>query len=172
MSKYPQVNTNDRLWMMIFVKIISIYKRKNIIIIHIIKKIWNKEWKGKEKKEARVKIWFIEKISEGENESIEDSVKRTSTWWLMFSPASCEYIEFKRVAQSVIALFVDSVDEHKEKIPNAESSTQCAFSISWKIVKVFTASRKKVQNAFNVKNRKNVPEKKWNWFLLMTSLCF
>lgn len=77
----------------------------------------------------------------------------------MLSMASCEYIEFKRVAQSEIALFVDSVDEHKEKMPNADSSTQCAFSISWKIVKVFIASRKKVQNAFNVKNKKIVPEK-------------
>lgn len=75
----------------------------------------------------------------------------------MFSKASCEYIVLKRVAPSLIALFVDSVDEHKEKTPNADNNTQCAFSISWKIVKVFSASMKKQQNAFNVKNRKIVP---------------
>lgn len=79
----------------------------------------------------------------------------------MLSKASYEYVEFRRVAQSVMALFVDWVDEHKEKMPNADSNTQCAFSISWKIVKVFIVSIKNVQNAFNVKNKKIVPGKKW-----------
>lgn len=94
----------------------------------------------------------------------------TSTLWLMFSKASCEYIVLKRVAPSLIALFVDSVDEHKEKTPNADNNTQCAFSISWKIVKVFSASMKKQQNAFNVKNRKIVPvikteyKKEWEFY--------
>jgi hypothetical protein len=40
----------------------------------------------------------------------------------------------------VIALFVVSVEKHKEKIPNADRKIQFAFSISWKIVKVFNES--------------------------------
>jgi hypothetical protein len=59
----------------------------------------------------------------------------------MLSQASCEYIVFKRVAQSVIALFVVSVEMHKEKIPNADRNIQFAFSISWKIVKLFIVSK-------------------------------
>lgn len=75
----------------------------------------------------------------------------------MLSTPSCENIAFKSVAQSLIALFVDSVEQHNEKMPNADNSTQCAFSISWKIVKVFSVNMKKVQNAFKVKQTKIVP---------------
>lgn len=75
----------------------------------------------------------------------------------MFSKASCEYIVFSTVAQSVIALFVDSVEAHKEKTANADNNTKCSFSISWKIVKLFTTSMKKMQNALSVKDKKIVP---------------
>lgn len=89
--------------------------------------------------------------------------------------ASCENVEFKRVAQSVIALFVDSVREHKEKTPKADSNSdiQRAFSISWKIVKLFIDRMKKEQNAFNVNNRKKVPGKKRHLLiaLLLISNC-
>lgn len=75
----------------------------------------------------------------------------------MLAKASGANVEFKSVAQSLIALFADSVDEHSENTPNAASNTQCTFSIRWKIVKLFVASMKNVQNAFSVKNRKIVP---------------
>lgn len=78
----------------------------------------------------------------------------------MLSKASCEYIELKRVAQSMMALFVVSVKRHRERMPNADNSTQCTFSIRWKIVKPFIESMKKVQNAFNVKKRKIIPERR------------
>lgn len=129
-SKYPQVNTNDWLWMMIFVKIIS---------------IWHK-WDQRKKKI----YWKLFASNE---------FLYTSILWLMLK-ASYESVELKRDVQSLIALFVESVEKHKEKTPNAESNTQCAFSISWKIVKLFSASRKKVQNAFSEKYKKRIPAKK------------
>lgn len=136
MSKYPQVKTNDWLWMMIFVKIISIWTIKKCSCEKLIQ--WN-----------RFNALFPSPYR-----------TPTSALWLMLSKASCEYAELKRVVQSEMALFVDSVERHKANMPRADSSTHCTFSISWKIVKLFIVSMKKVQNALRVKNRKIVPAKK------------
>lgn len=108
------------------------------------------------KKNARVKKWFNETDSKP---SLPHRTP-TSALWLMLSKASCEYAKLKRVVQSEMALFVDSVLRHKENMPRADSRTHCTFSISWKIVKLFIVSMKKVQNALRVKNRKIVPAKK------------
>lgn len=75
----------------------------------------------------------------------------------MLAKASGANVEFSKAPQSLIALLVDSVDEHSANTLSAASNTQCTFSIRWKIVKLFVASMKNVPNAFSVKNRKITP---------------
>jgi Na+/H+ antiporter NhaD/arsenite permease-like protein len=115
-----------------------------------------------------LETWFIslesnyEQYHERERESEWDRVIytiRTSTFWLILWLA-LTYEEYSQrvVEQSLIALYDASVVWQRKKIANADNNTHSAFSINWKIVKLFIASRKNVQKEFNVKFRNIVAE--------------
>lgn len=65
-----------------------------------------------------------------------------------------------------MALDVASVEQHKVKIASDDNNSHSAFSIKWKIVKLFVASMKNAQNEFSVKLRKIVAEMNRNEMLL------
>lgn len=59
-----------------------------------------------------------------------------------------------------MALYEASVVEHKVKIASNDNNSHSIFSISWKMVKLFMATMKKVQNELSVKLRKIVAMKR------------
>jgi hypothetical protein len=76
----------------------------------------------------------------------------------MSSATSCEKWKQRSIEHSLMALYSDSVVKQTANIAVVDNNSHSNFSISWKIVKLFTDSMKKMLNEFNVKFRKIVTE--------------